>query len=73
MGFVGPAFDSIVRNSKSCYYYYILSRYTTSTMEMLRVYSLEDFWSLPATKWNIKQPETSQGREEALTSGIVKN
>lgn len=44
-----------------------------STMEMLRVYSLEDFCSLPTTKWNIKQPETSQGREEALTSGIVNN
>lgn len=38
-------------------------------MEMLRIKSLEDYDSLPKTKWNIKQPETAEGREEALMSG----
>jgi hypothetical protein len=42
-------------------------------MEMLRLYSMEDYQNLPVTKWSIKQPEPIKdkglAREEALASG----
>lgn len=39
-------------------------------MEMLRLHSLEDFRSLPLTRWNIRQPavQTYEARENALSS-----
>ncbi|CAL8115294.1 unnamed protein product [Orchesella dallaii] len=55
----------VFSSGKQCF----IPRYTAASMEMLRIKSLEDYDSLPKTKWNIKQPETSEGREEALASG----
>lgn len=36
---------------------------------MLSLFSYEDYLNLPLTKWNIKQPEATEGRVEALASG----
>jgi hypothetical protein len=44
-------------------------RYTKTEMTMLSLRSYEDYDSLPLTKWNIKQPEDVEEREEALSSG----
>ncbi|XP_061388039.1 5-formyltetrahydrofolate cyclo-ligase [Musca vetustissima] len=43
--------------------------YEGSNMEMVRLKNLEDYNSLPLTKWNIKQPSAKEGRENALTNG----
>ena len=38
-------------------------------MQMLRIQNLEDYNTLPLTKWNIKQPNADEGREDALETG----
>lgn len=51
----------------------LLFRYADSSrdMEMVRLYSLQDLENLPRTKWNIKQPQESEERENALETGFV--
>lgn len=55
----------IFKSKKSCF----IPQYIGPKMEMLKLYSMEDYQSLPVTKWNIKQPATDDKREEALSSG----
>ena len=38
-------------------------------MEMVLLKDLQDYKSLPVTKWNIKQPANDEIREEALETG----
>lgn len=38
-------------------------------MEMVRLHSMDDYESLPLTKWHIKQPACNEGRENALDKG----
>ncbi|KAJ8029223.1 5-formyltetrahydrofolate cyclo-ligase [Holothuria leucospilota] len=52
-------------NGKICF----VPQYIGPKMEMLRLHSMEDYESLPVTKWNIKQPAEGDAREEALSSG----
>ena len=40
-------------------------------MEMVKLHNLEDYWSLPMTKWNIKQPSADEGRENPLNTGKI--
>ena len=40
-------------------------------MEMVRLKDMEDFHTLPLTKWNIKQPSDHDIREEALETGSL--
>ncbi|KAK2564909.1 5-formyltetrahydrofolate cyclo-ligase [Acropora cervicornis] len=44
-------------------------RYIGSNMDMVKLDSMEDFFSLPLTSWNIRQPAENDEREEALLSG----
>ncbi|XP_012282658.1 5-formyltetrahydrofolate cyclo-ligase isoform X3 [Orussus abietinus] len=44
-------------------------RYRGKVMEMVKLHSMEDFESLPLTKWNIKQPHFRDDRENALQGG----
>ncbi|KAJ8970376.1 hypothetical protein NQ314_001288 [Rhamnusium bicolor] len=37
-------------------------------MEMVKLYSMEDWRTLPVTKWNIKQPSLKDVRENAMES-----
>lgn len=55
----------IFTNNKSCF----IPQYIGPKMEMLKLHSMEDYQSLPVTKWNIKQPAADEQREEALSSG----
>lgn len=55
----------IFKSEKSCF----IPQYIGPKMEMLKLYSMEDYQSLPVTKWNIKQPAADDKREEALSSG----
>ena len=38
-------------------------------MDMVRLYSWDEYNSLPETRWKIKQPPIEEEREEALSSG----
>lgn len=38
-------------------------------MEMVKLDSMEDYDKLPLTKWNIKQPDLRENRENALETG----
>lgn len=44
-------------------------QYHGKTMEMVKLKSMEDYETLPLTKWNIKQPSTIEHRENALETG----
>lgn len=44
-------------------------RYKGKIMEMVKLKSMEDYKTLPLTKWNIKQPSTTEHRENALETG----
>ncbi|KAL7293654.1 hypothetical protein TKK_0012733 [Trichogramma kaykai] len=44
-------------------------RYNGKTMEMVKLYSMEDYEKLPLTKWNIKQPTVQEIRERAFENG----
>ena len=35
-------------------------------MEMVKLYDMDDYESLPLTKWNIRQPKDDEERPEAL-------
>lgn len=55
------------KNNKKCF----VPRYEGDDMKMLALHSMEDYNTLPLTKWNIKQPESAVGRENALETGII--
>lgn len=44
-------------------------RYEGKDMDMVKLKSLEDYETLPLTKWNIKQPSLTECRENALDTG----
>ncbi|XP_015175786.1 PREDICTED: 5-formyltetrahydrofolate cyclo-ligase [Polistes dominula] len=46
-------------------------RYNGDTMEMVKLLSMDDYDKLPLTKWNIKQPDISEIRENSFqTDGL---
>lgn len=53
--------------------FYCLLRFIsakTRNMDMVRLYSMQEFTNLPFTSWNIKQPmDENKAREEALSTG----
>ncbi|KAF3426239.1 LOW QUALITY PROTEIN: hypothetical protein E2986_07377 [Frieseomelitta varia] len=44
-------------------------RYKGKEMEMIKLLSMQDYETLPLTKWNIKQPNVNELRENALETG----
>ncbi|OAD58664.1 5-formyltetrahydrofolate cyclo-ligase [Eufriesea mexicana] len=44
-------------------------RYKGKVIEMVKLFSMEDYETLPLTKWNIKQPNFNEPRENALETG----
>ena len=56
------------RSGKTCF----IPRYDTNSrhMDMVKLHSLDELGQLPLTKWNIRQPDESDARENALESGI---
>ncbi|XP_044177566.1 5-formyltetrahydrofolate cyclo-ligase-like isoform X5 [Acropora millepora] len=57
----------IFQTKKDCF----VPRYIGSNMDMVKLDSMEDFFSLPLTSWNIRQPAEDDEREEALISGGI--
>ena len=47
-----------------------IPRYNSKTMDMVRVYSLDDLDSLPITKWNIQQPSFDDHHREIANNNI---
>lgn len=43
--------------------------YSGSEMVMLKIQDLNDFETLPKTKWNIRQPNNDGSRENATETG----
>ncbi|XP_070542801.1 5-formyltetrahydrofolate cyclo-ligase-like [Ptychodera flava] len=56
---------NLFETNKMCF----IPQYIGDKMDMLRLHSMEDYDSLPKTKWNIKQPAEGDQREEALSTG----
>ncbi|RWS10010.1 5-formyltetrahydrofolate cyclo-ligase-like protein [Dinothrombium tinctorium] len=61
-----PILEAIFRASKQCF----VPKFEVETkvMKMLELKTLEDYHSLPTTKWNIKQPN-DENRDEAFETG----
>ncbi|GLV43416.1 Methenyltetrahydrofolate synthetase [Carabus blaptoides fortunei] len=55
----------IFENNNKCF----VPRYNNQIMEMVKLESLRDYDTLPLTKWNIKQPNLTEPRENALETG----
>ncbi|XP_030046336.1 5-formyltetrahydrofolate cyclo-ligase [Microcaecilia unicolor] len=57
----------IFQHGKVCF----IPRYKPGSdhMDMVRLASLEEVYSLPLTSWNIRQPAEEDAREEALCTG----
>ncbi|KAH8393428.1 hypothetical protein KR215_010463 [Drosophila sulfurigaster] len=43
--------------------------YQGSKMKMVRLRDMSEYENLPLTKWNIKQPDFKEAREDAMTNG----
>ncbi|XP_072167119.1 5-formyltetrahydrofolate cyclo-ligase-like [Diadema setosum] len=55
----------IFAQNKLCF----IPQYIGPKMNMLKLLSMDDYDSLPKTKWNIKQPAENDVREDALQTG----
>ncbi|XP_060536586.1 5-formyltetrahydrofolate cyclo-ligase isoform X2 [Cylas formicarius] len=60
-----PVVRKIFEDGKTCF----VPRYSKAGMQMVRLYSMDDWENLPLTKWNIKQPALKEQREDALETG----
>ncbi|XP_075216688.1 methenyltetrahydrofolate synthetase isoform X2 [Lycorma delicatula] len=58
--------EDILSSGKDCF----VPSYNKTEMSMLKLYSMQDLKSLPLTKWNIRQPEITDERENAIDKGL---
>jgi len=64
--------DVILRTALESNKHCFIPRYVGPAMDMLRLYSWEDYQSLPETSWKIKQPlEDDKDREIATDTGSI--
>ena len=54
----------IIENAFKMNKHVFIPRYNSTSMDMVRVYSLDDLDSLPLTKWNIRQPLLDDNNRE---------
>ena len=52
-------------SKKECF----IPRYIGTNMDMVKLYSMSDYHSLPETAWKIKQPLEDDKRETAMDTG----
>ena len=52
-------------NKKECF----IPQYIGPNMDMVKLYSMSDYHSLPETAWKIKQPAENDRRENAMETG----
>ncbi|XP_033634766.1 5-formyltetrahydrofolate cyclo-ligase-like [Asterias rubens] len=57
--------EHMFANNKKCF----VPQYIGPRMDMLKLHSMDDYATLPLTKWKIKQPGEGEDREDALSTG----
>ncbi|KAJ8675324.1 hypothetical protein QAD02_011110 [Eretmocerus hayati] len=60
-----PILEDIFAKGKEAF----VPRYKGQQMEMVKIYSMDDYFRLPRTKWHIKQPHVHDIRDNALETG----
>ncbi|CAH1185630.1 unnamed protein product [Phyllotreta striolata] len=61
-----PILRKLFEDGKRCF----VPRYRKAGMEMVELHSMDDWNTLPVTKWNIKQPSFKDQRADALDLGL---
>ncbi|CAF0782677.1 unnamed protein product [Adineta ricciae] len=60
----------IIQHAFITHKHVFIPRYTPTSMDMVRVYSLDDLDSLPMTKWHIRQPSLEDTTREIADNNI---
>jgi 5-formyltetrahydrofolate cyclo-ligase len=60
----------IIQDAFKANKYVFIPRYDSKTMDMVRVYSLDDLDSLPMTKWNIRQPSFDDQHRDIANNNL---
>ncbi|PVD20002.1 hypothetical protein C0Q70_20496 [Pomacea canaliculata] len=60
-----PILQAAMAAKKACF----IPHYQGPVMKMVHLVSLEDYYNLPLTKWNIKQPADNDLRPDAVDTG----
>ncbi|CAF0999863.1 unnamed protein product [Adineta steineri] len=60
----------IIQHAFKSHKHVFIPRYSLTSMDMVRVHSLDDLDSLPMTKWNIRQPSLDDIDREIATTNI---
>ena len=60
----------IIQHAFKSHKHVFIPRYSSTSMDMVRVYSLDDLDSLPMTKWNIRQPSLDDTNREIANTDI---
>ncbi|UJR10331.1 hypothetical protein I4U23_014537 [Adineta vaga] len=60
----------IIQHAFISHKHVFIPRYSSTSMDMVRVYSLDDLDSLPMTKWNIRQPSLDDVTREIANTDV---
>jgi len=61
----------IIQHAFTSHKHVFIPRYNSTSMDMVRVYSLDDLDTLPLTKWNIRQPLLDDNNREIGTKDNI--